>query len=68
LRRAIVLDPQYWQYHYDLGRALLKTDAAAADALHSLARACHLASVFVGPRIEPLYRLHASRLKLLIKV
>lgn len=68
LHRAIKLDPEFWQYEYDLGRALWKQGAAPQESLHHLAKACCLTQVFVGPRLEPIYRLHAARLKLLSQV
>lgn len=44
-------------------------DAASSvsEYLPTLARACNLASVHNGGVLEPLYQLHAARLKLLLR-
>ena len=67
-KRAASQEPEFWQYQYGLAKALSKQAAPAGQILHHFAKACHLAQCFVGARLEPLYCLHALRLKLLIKV
>ena len=55
-----------WQYSFYRGKLAAKRGAQAQEVLHLLAEACLLATAHKGGQTEPLYRLHASRLKLLL--
>lgn len=65
--RAAAALPEEWQSEYQLGKSKAKLGAPAGVVLRHYARACWLASTLLGGRVEPLYRLHASRLKLLLQ-
>ena len=66
--RAIAVLPEEWVFQNELGKALAKLGAPPGVYLQRFARACCYATVLMGGRAEPLYRLHASRLKLLHQV
>lgn len=65
LKLASEMLSEEWLYVMDLGRLERKAGASPPIVLRHMARACHLATRFHGGRVEPLYRLHATRLKYL---
>lgn len=57
--------PDEWQFSFFRGKLAAKMGTAALHVLHLMAQACHMANKYKAGQTEPLYRLHASRLKLL---
>ena len=49
-----------------VARSARKAGAPPSEYLRQFALACHRANAAVSGALEPLYRLHASRLKLLM--
>ena len=58
--------PDEWEYAFYQGKLAAKLGYAPANVLHLMAQACHKADTHEGGLTEPLYRLHATRLKLLL--
>lgn len=58
--------PDEWEFSFWHGKLAAKAQLPAGEVLQLLARACHLAARHRGGQTEPLYRLHATRLKLLL--
>ena len=58
--------PDEWEFPFYRGKLAAKMGASSNEVLHLLARACHDAAKHRGGLTEPLYRLHATRLKLLL--
>ncbi|CAL8466575.1 g6111 [Coccomyxa elongata] len=63
--RAIAGLPDEWAFHTYLGKMRSKAGCTPEQYLPDLARACALAAVHAGGLVEPIYRLHGTRLKLL---
>ncbi|KAK9866909.1 hypothetical protein WJX84_006779 [Apatococcus fuscideae] len=58
--------PDEWQFPYFIGKMQSKLGAPPEQVLHSFALACRNAKLYAGGQLEPLYRLHATRLKMLL--
>ena len=58
--------PDEWEFSFYRGKLAAKMGAPAHDMLHHMADSCRLALSHKGGQTEPLYRLHATRLKLLL--
>uniref|UniRef100_A0A061REY4 Calcineurin-binding protein cabin-1 n=2 Tax=Tetraselmis sp. GSL018 TaxID=582737 RepID=A0A061REY4_9CHLO len=63
--RATSILSDEWTFPYYMGKISAKLGAPPSSYLPQMARACHLAKVHSGGLLEPIYRLHASRLKLI---
>eukprot|EP00873_Tetraselmis_striata_P018310 jgi/Tetstr1/438574/TSEL_027125.t1 len=66
-KRAEPCMPEEWSFPYYQGKILAKFGAKPDEYLHLMARGCRMATVYSGGLLEPLYRLHASRLKLILQ-
>lgn len=58
--------PDEWELSFYRGKLAAKMGAPAHVVLHHMADSCRLALSHKGGQTEPLYRLHATRLKLLL--
>ncbi|KAK9841857.1 hypothetical protein WJX81_007591 [Elliptochloris bilobata] len=63
--RAAAVLPDEWAFELWAGKLSARTGAPLGAVLRRYAHACHLAAAHAGGMLEPLYRLHASRLKAL---
>lgn len=63
--KASQLLPDEWEFQLNLAKLFRKDGASDARAMWHLAKACCLARLHAGGQIEPVYQLHALRLKLL---
>mmetsp|Transcript_16588 Transcript_16588/g.46306 ORF Transcript_16588/g.46306 Transcript_16588/m.46306 type:complete len:1287 (-) Transcript_16588:221-4081(-) len=66
-QRAKVILPEEWSFPYYMAKVAAKLGEPPERYLRLMAQSCHLATVHSGGILEPLYRLHASRMKLLLQ-
>lgn len=64
--KAVQLLPDEWEFQLNLAKLLRKSGGADEQVLWHLAKACCLAKLHNKGLIEPMYQLHALRLKLLL--
>lgn len=65
-RAAAEASPSEWSYQMSIGRCLRRLGRPADEYLPHLALACHISTQQHKGLIEPMYTLHAARLKMLM--